>query len=151
MSILGSNKLLQMSLTVKELSNKHQLNPKNTGVTPIDQVIWYNNVNSEIGIGNLLRISTQGQVYEMYRITSTNFKPFYISKDCYIYTDCGMKSIETGLAAPQRIVVYNKRSKCLKTHTIIDIEQVHTNDTIHTVCSDRKLLILSNGVIVMSD
>lgn len=151
MAILGSNRLLQMTINVKELSNKHQLNPRNTGVTPIDQVIWYNNQNSEIGIGNLLRISTSEQVFEAYKVNAVHLRSFYICKGCYIYTDCGMKSIETGLSAPLRIVTYDKNEKKLKTHTIMDIEKVQRNDTVHNVVSDRKLIVLSNGVIVMSD
>ena len=151
MAILGSNRLLHMTINVKELSNKHQLNPKNTGVTPIDQVIWYNNQSHQVGIGNLLRINTSEQVFEVYKVNAVHLRTFYICKNCYIYTDCGMKSIETGLAAPLRIVRYDKNENKLTTHTIIDIQKITHNDTAHNVVSDRKLLVLSNGVIVMSD
>ena len=57
MAIIGCAKLSHMKINIKELSIKNQLTPKNTGVIPMDNVIWYNNINYSIGIGNLLKIN----------------------------------------------------------------------------------------------
>lgn len=151
MAIIGSAKLSHMKITIKELNIKHQLNPKNTGVTPIDNVVWYNHANSAIGIGNLLKINKNEQIFTAYKIIAKDMKPFIVAESTVMYTECAMLSIKTGLEPPHKLVIYNETTNELEPHAIIEIQPVDINDDTYIVCSDRRLLIMSNGVMVLSD
>lgn len=78
MSILGSDTLYNMSLTIKQLSEKHQLNPRNNGVNAIDQLIFYDDSMDKLCVGDMIHIMSMGMV-DTYNIEIEDIGTFPIA------------------------------------------------------------------------
>ena len=148
MAISGNNLMMNMSISVKELNDKHQLNPNNTGVSAIDRCMCL--LNGDLGISDILsiRVFEEASLFEIRLSNATLHVPDY----CRVMKASGeYGSISEGnLKKADTLIVVNadgsKRSEYIQ-----DIYPTALKTLIYKIKTHRKNYILSSGIVVESD
>ena len=148
MAISANNTMLNMSISIKELNDKHQLNSNNNGITPIDKCMCV--VNGSLGIGNILGISIIEQDY-LYAITWED-KYIKISARTNLMKEDGtFGNIQDGtLHRADRLMLIDNFGKKSIAH-IVDIDKLNERSFIYRIKTHRGNYILNTGVVVQSD
>lgn len=150
MSLLGSETLYNMSLTIKQLSEKHQLNPKNNGVNAIDQLIFYDDTLDKLCIGDMLHVMPLGMV-DTYNITIEDVGTFPIAATtCVLLPNGQYGCINDGkIQAGQNVTVITNGHKTTK--SVISYELCQLMYNYYRIRSARTNMVTAEGLVVKSD
>lgn len=151
MPITCNSKLSHMGITVKELTEKHQLNPKNNGITGVDNIVFYNESNKNCGIGTLTRICRISEEMPI-RIRLTNGDQLIVSMNTKLLNDKGeYVSYANNKLQPATKLLNVQFPRTITSHAVLDITPLDKLTSISLICSDRDNYVLDNGFIVACD
>lgn len=149
MPIPQENKLSHMDISVKQLTEKHQLNPDNNGVKEIDRAIFYNETNNSYGICSLLRINSTYD-RDVYKLTLSGAEPCYIADNSELLLENGTyASIMNGKLKPAA-KLYIEENENPKITSIISIDKI-AYALLSDIRTSRGNYVLSNGVVIKAD
>ena len=148
MSLNGNIKLMNMSITVKELNDKHQLNASNNGVSAIDNCMLM--VNGNLGIGNIMRIKPYDSDY-LYKIDH-QYGCCVVSESCSLLkADGSFGSIRERAIKPadQLVLIDAKGNKMLS--AVKEVCPMSERTLTYNIRTNRGNYITESGLVVLSD
>ena len=140
--------MLNMSITIKELNDKHQLNPNNKGIYPIDQCMCL--TNEELGICGLLGITIFSDEY-LYLIEWDGGHMFIPDSALIMKADKTFGSIKDNTLHPaDSILLVNANGEKSFVH-ITEIRFTEKRNLVYRIKTQRGNYILNNGVVLKAD
>lgn len=148
MAISSNNTLLNMQITVKELNDKHQLNPNNNGIKTIDQCMCF--INNALGISEITGISVVDED-TLYFIELDKGYVTIPASAFVMKSDGTFGSIQSATLYPADRLKQVSASGEISEVRIIDFRRTATRSLIYRIKTHRGNYILSNGLIIKAD
>lgn len=149
MAISGNNLMMNMIINIKELNDKHQLNPSNTGLKVIDNCMSM--VNDSLGIGGILSV----RVFEesnLHNVLLSDSSWMRIPAYCKILKSNGtFGCIQDGNLVKGDCIRVITHSGDTITVYIQEIQPTNNRALSYKIRTQRGNYILENGVVVESD
>lgn len=149
MAINGNNTIMNMCINIKELNDKHQLNPNNNGIRVIDCCMSV--VNDTIGVGGIFSIKVFEET-NLYNIQLSDSSWMRIPSYCRILKSNGsFGCIQNGNLVKGDCVQIFCHTGGKITLAIQEIQPTTQRALTYKIRTQRGNYILENGVVVESD
>lgn len=148
MSISANNKMLNMDLTIKQLNDKHQLNPNNTGIKAIDKCMCI--INNSLGISTINGIHIHGQ-RSLFQLELSKDIIYIPATTKLLCSDGTWVSLfDDSLKLATKLVKVDEKG-VLSTTEVWDIRRTDKEALTYTIQTQRGNYVLDNGLVVKSD
>lgn len=152
MPVAGNYKLaMPDGRTIHDISKKHQLNPKNTGVNKIDFITRYNKVTGTVGRTSLMRIYRYG-TDKAVLVELKGIGMITIPENCRVMTSTEefVCAADGTLQAANKLALFEKGE--LVYHPILSIHETYTLPVCYKlITASKSPYLLDNGLIIASD
>lgn len=152
MPVISKSKLLNNPQTAESLNEKHQLNPKNNGVSVIDNVLSLDLSSNKLCMGSVTAVKYDG-MNSVYKLDVVDHGEFLVAMNTQllITTAGNWGSVKDGHLTPGgKVAIYEDNE--LRLFTIKSISPTNIQSVIIDIrVSNRQNYILDSGLVVHTD